>query len=111
MNAETTQFAKDQGLEAGIDWLIAAVPEVFGDCPFEIRVEPHTEAGETPMLFLCIFDSLLSFHEFRKLRHALSEKIRDADHDKLYMLISIFRRHTVSFGKPKEASTKNQHGE
>jgi hypothetical protein len=62
----------------------------FPGADFEIELLP-AEDGEENMLALRIYGSL-SASEFRERRHAMCRAMIEADHRRLYEIISMFQR-------------------
>jgi hypothetical protein len=92
LSEETIEFIEQHRLREGVAWLKIATPDFFPGADFEIELLP-AEDGEENMLALRIYGSL-SVSEFRERRHAMCRAMIEADHRRLYEIISIFQRRT-----------------
>jgi hypothetical protein len=96
LSEETMEFIEQRRLREGVAWLKIATPYFFPGTDFEIELLP-AEDGEENMLALRIYGSL-SVSEFRERRHAMCKAMTEADHRRLYEIISIFQRRTRNDG-------------
>lgn len=96
LSEETIKFIEQRRLREGVAWLKIATPDFFPGTDFEIELLP-AEVGEENMLALRMYGSL-SASEFRERRHAMCGAMIEADHRRLYEIISIFQRRTRNDG-------------
>lgn len=96
LSEETIEFIEQHRLRKGVAWLKIATPDFFPGTDFEIELLP-AEDGEENMLALRIYGSL-SASEFRERRHTMCRAMIEADHRRLYEIISIFQRRTRNDG-------------